>query len=152
MKVGNGYKYNNLYPLMMINPEGAVNLAKSWNSNLWHNRLGHISQDGLDRLTMIGYIPKLQAMTEFCEHCRYGKQTQSPHSLHYETVHQPLELVHIDICGPKPERSLGGSRYFITFVDESTLKVWAYSLRSKAKALTVFSQWLAEARTEQDIE
>ena len=43
-----------------------------------------------------------------------------------------------------PERSLGGSWYFITFVDDCTRKVWAYSLRSKDKALTVFSQWLAK--------
>ena len=34
--------------------------------------------------------------------------------------------------------------YFITFVDDFTWKVWAYSLRSKDEALTVFSQWLAE--------
>ena len=59
-------------------------------------------------------------------------------------VHQPLELVYTDICGLMPERSLGGSRYFITFVDDSTQKVWAYSLRLKDEALTVFSWWLAE--------
>ena len=73
-----------------------------------------------------------------------GKQTRSPHYLHYETVRKLLELVHTDICGPKPERSLEGSWYFITFVNDSTRKVWACSLRSKDEALTVFSQWLAK--------
>ena len=53
-------------------------------------------------------------------------------------------MIHSDICGLMPERSLGGSRYFITFVDDCTRKVWAYSLRSKDEALTVFSRWLAE--------
>ena len=43
-----------------------------------------------------------------------------------------------------PERSLGGSRYFITFIDDCTRKVWAYSIRSKEETLEVFSQWLAE--------
>ena len=43
-----------------------------------------------------------------------------------------------------PERSLGGSWYLITFLDDCTRKVWAYSLRSKDEALTVFSRWLAE--------
>ena len=43
-----------------------------------------------------------------------------------------------------PEILLGGSRYFITFEDDCTLKVWDYSLRSKDEALTVFSWWLAE--------
>ena len=43
-----------------------------------------------------------------------------------------------------PKRSLSNSRYFITFEDDCTLKVWDYSLRSKDEALTVFSWWLAE--------
>ena len=54
---------------MAINLEGFVNVAKKTNSNLWHNRLGHMSQTGLDRLMAVGYIPKLQAKTDFCEHC-----------------------------------------------------------------------------------
>ena len=43
-----------------------------------------------------------------------------------------------------PERSLGGSGYFITFVDDNTRKVWTYSIRSKDEVLVVFYQWLAE--------
>mgnify|MGYP000232211528 CR=1 FL=1 len=43
-----------------------------------------------------------------------------------------------------PERSLGGSRYFITFVDDCTRKVWAYSIKSKDEALEVFTRWIAE--------
>ena len=43
-----------------------------------------------------------------------------------------------------PKKSLGGSQYFVTFVDDCTQKVWAYSLRSKDEALTVFSRCLAE--------
>ena len=75
LKIGSGHKYNNLYPLMAINPEGAVNVAEKTDPNLWHGRLGHMSQAGLDRLMSVGYIPKLQAKTDFCEHCRYGIQT-----------------------------------------------------------------------------
>ena len=109
LRIRSRHKYNNLYPLMVINPEGVVNVTKKTNPNLWHGRLGHMSQAGLDRLMAVSYISKLQTKRDFCEHCRYGKQTQSSHSLHYETVHHPLELVHTDICG-----------YFITFVDDCT--------------------------------
>ena len=79
---------------MTINPVGVMNVAEKTNPNLWHDQLNHISQAGLDRLMAVGYIPKLQAKTDFCEHCRYKKQTRSPHSLHYETVQHPLELIH----------------------------------------------------------
>ena len=59
MKIGSGCKYNNLYPLMAINPEGTMNVLESRDSNLWHGRVGHMSQDGLDWLMVIDYIPKL---------------------------------------------------------------------------------------------
>ena len=59
-------------------------------------------------------------------------------------VRKPLELVHTDICGPMPEQSLGGSLYIITFVDDCTRKVWAYSIKSKDEALEVFTRWIAE--------
>ena len=68
LRIKNGHKYNNLYPLMAINPVGVVNVAEKTNPNLWHGRLGHMSQAGLDRLMAVGYIPKLQAKTDFCEH------------------------------------------------------------------------------------
>ena len=98
MKFGNGCKYNNLYLHMVINMDGIVNIAESLDSNLWHGRLGHMSQVGLGRLLAIGYIRKLQSKKDFYEYCRYGKKTRSPHSLHYETIRQPLELVQKYIC------------------------------------------------------
>ena len=48
MKIGSGYKHNNLYPLTAIDPEGVVNIVKSWDSKLWYGRLGHMSQVILD--------------------------------------------------------------------------------------------------------
>ena len=34
--IESGHKYNNLYPLMAINLEGLVNVAKKTDLNLWH--------------------------------------------------------------------------------------------------------------------
>ena len=36
---------------------------------------------------------------------------------------EKLELVHIDLWGPSPVASLGGSRYYITFIDDSSRRV-----------------------------
>eukprot|EP00877_Chromochloris_zofingiensis_P012353 jgi/Chrzof1/7371/Cz02g21110.t1 len=57
---------------------------------------------------------------QVCEPCLLGKQTRLsfPES---ETVRQqPLELVHMDLCGPLPVKSLGGSQYIATFLDDYT--------------------------------
>ena len=99
LRIGSGHKYNNLYPLMAIDSEGVVNVAEKTDPNLWHDRLSHMSQAGLDRLMAVDCILKLQAKTDFREHYRYGEQTRSPHSLHYGTIRNPLELIHSDICG-----------------------------------------------------
>ena len=74
LRIGSRHKYNNLYPLMVINPEGIMNIAEKTDLNLWHSRLNHMSQAELDRLMAVGYIPKLQAKMDFCEHHRYKKQ------------------------------------------------------------------------------
>ena len=63
------------------------------------------------------------------------------HTAHYETIHAPLEMVDIDICGPIRERFLEGAWYFITFIDDATWRVWPYSLKMKDEALEMFIQW-----------
>ena len=50
----------------------------------------------------------------------------------------PLELVHSDVCSPMPTKSLGGSSYFVTFIDDSTRKVWLYGLQSKDQVFSTF--------------
>ena len=65
LRIGSEHKYNKLYPMMVINTEGAVNVSEKTDPNLWHGRLGPMSQAALDRLMAVGYIPKLQAKKDF---------------------------------------------------------------------------------------
>src|SRR5262249_5342997 len=50
-----------------------------------------------------------------------------------------LHLVHSNICGPIKEKTLGGSLYFITFIDNCSRKVWVYTLKTKNQALFIFN-------------
>ena len=43
----------------------------------------------------------------------------------------PLELIHSDLCGPMPEPSISGYRYFIIYVDDFTRYTWIYFLKTK---------------------
>ena len=54
-----------------------------------------------------------------------------------------LELVHSDICGPMKVTSLGGASYFVTFIDEFSRKVWAYTLKTKNQVLDKFKEFQA---------
>jgi len=34
------------------------------------------------------------------------------------TSTRPLELIHRDVCGPMQNASIGGSKYFVSFIDD----------------------------------
>ena len=55
-----------------------------------------------------------------CESCVMGKQKRVSFT---KTPREPkrvwLEMVHTDVWGPSPVSSLGGSRFYVTFIDDS---------------------------------
>ena len=58
-----------------------------------------------------------------------------------ENKSERLELVHTYVWGPALVSSLGGSHYYITFIDDSTRKVWVYFLRQKFHVFQTFKKW-----------
>jgi hypothetical protein len=59
-----------------------------------------------------------------------------------------LELVQMDLWGSAPMASLGGSRYYITFIDDSSKMVWVYFLKSKFDIFKTFKKWKAMVESE----
>ena len=67
---------------------------------------------------------------EFCENCAYGKQKRFIFlSIGKQNKSEKLELVHTDVWGPSQVQSLGGSRYYVTFIDDANRKSWVYCIR-----------------------
>ena len=54
---------------------------------------------------------------------------------------EKVALVHTDVWGPTQVSSLGGSHYYVTFIDETTRKVWVYFLRQKCDVFQTFKKW-----------
>ncbi|KAH9684587.1 hypothetical protein KPL70_013604 [Citrus sinensis] len=52
-----------------------------------------------------------------------------------------LEYVHSDVWGPTKTASIGGSHYFVTFVDDFSRRVWVYTMRAKDEVLEIFVKW-----------
>ena len=61
---------------------------------------------------------------------------------------EKLELVHTNVWGPAPIKSLGGSSYYVTFIDDSTRKVWVYFLKNKSDVFATFKRWKAEVENQ----
>ena len=60
-----------------------------------------------------------------------------------------LDYIHSDVWGQSPTVSLGGSSYFVTFIDDYSRKVWVYLLKRKDDVFNSFKQFkaLVEKRT-----
>jgi hypothetical protein len=116
-----------------------MNLMSNNQSTLWHNRYGHINFETLIAMSVKGSVeglPKIEKVDQICEGCALGKQSRTiiPTKSSWKSSHH-LQLVHSDICGPMRTQSIGGCRYFITFIDDFTRKTWVYFLKAKSEAL-----------------
>lgn len=110
--------------------EGAVALAARTaeeTAELWHRRYGHLSYPALGQLCTDGMVDGISVPArafeaacreQTCETCIRAKQTRQPFPSSTSTSEHPLSLVHMDVCGPMPTQSLGGSRYMATFLDD----------------------------------
>ena len=120
-------------------------------ATLWHKRLGHFHPKGLQRMFNFGAVnglPPLHFSNQPCTGCHLGKNTRKkmPKQTRYHTT-QILELIHSDVCGPFRVKSLGGCRYFATFIDDYSKRVWIYFLSNKSQALSKFQHFVHHVET-----
>ena len=54
-----------------------------------------------------------------------------------------LELVHSDVCGPMHTESIGGRKYFVTFIDDYSRCCAVYFVRHKSEVLDKFKEFEA---------
>ena len=66
-------------------------------------------------------------------------------------IHQPLQLVRSDLCGPMNVDSVGGSKYVLTFTDDYTRYVTAYFIKSKSEVLPKFVEYVTMMENETDL-
>lgn len=102
--------------------------------NVWHRRLGHASAGKLNILLQTKMNPNDLKCVTCCE----GKQSRKPFLSSERKTKNLLELIHTDVCGPLTPQSIGGAKYFITFVDDYSRKVFVYVMKKKSEALQKF--------------
>ena len=65
-----------------------------------------------------------------------------------EKKSEKLELVHLNVWGLTQLSSLGGSHYYVIFIDDSTRKTWVYFLKQKYNVFETFKKWKALVENE----
>ncbi|UYV66657.1 hypothetical protein LAZ67_4002469 [Cordylochernes scorpioides] len=89
---------------------------------LWHQRFCHVNNDAIERMAKGGLVKGLEISS--------------------------MDQIHTDICGPMPVISIGGSAYFLTFIDDYSRKITLFSLKHKNEVLKHFDSYLARAERE----
>jgi transposase InsO family protein len=112
---------------------------------LWHQRYGHINHHDLILLqknSMVEGLPVIKNVHLECSACALGKQHRDAFPVHQEKRHTDLlELIHTDVCGPMQTKSLGGSSYFLTFIDDRSRYTWIYFIRRKGDVFEYFKEF-----------
>ena len=113
-------------------PGVAAALSAKATPQLWHRRYGHMGYDNMAKLQADQLVDGIKpsandfqaagdALCEPCVKAKHHKISRGPSNTNTDN---PMELVHMDVCGPFQEASLGGSMYLATFVDDySSLSV-----------------------------
>ena len=148
-----GHKHGKLYKLNTVPADEACCLGKVTNQqqplDLWHQRFGHLGYDSLKQLNDKDLVNGLQinsdgACDNKCEGCALGKQHRNSFPKKSERVtKQPLELIHSDVCGPMSTGSVGGSKYFVTFIDDYSRYTVLYTMKAKSETLSKFKEYVA---------
>ena len=122
---------------------------------LWHYRYGHLNFKSLHQLSskqMVLGMSSIHSPQKTCEGCLIDKQprkafkTKAP-----QRAKQPLGIVHLDVCRPFDTPSLSGNRYFLTFVDEFTKKIWIYMLKEKGAVFSLFVKFFKSVNRQSEL-
>ena len=155
-----GNKIDSIYYLntIVIKPPGEfrggqVNTAGSSSNSstqiatqalgIWHQRLGHASPSSISQLLRMGAVRGMDTEVSnrhcsSCTACQMGKNCHSTLRTRPVGARSVGQVIHSDLCGPMSSSSLGGSRYFVTFIDEYSRYVTVIPLAKKSNVASQF--------------
>ena len=128
-----------LYGLLSIYVSPVVNTISST------KRLGHISKQRMEKLIKDGILPDLN-FSDFdtCIDCIKGKLTTK-----VDRCNELLRVIHTYICGPFTPPTMGGHKYFITFIDDYYHNGFFELIREKSSSLEAFKAFKAKVELQQ---
>ena len=117
--------------------------------DLWHQRFGHLGLENLKKVQgLVGGMEGVKLSEFTCDACVEGKQTKNSSTTLPKSSTRILEVVHSDVCGPIKPTSLGGNRYFVSFIDDFSRKSWVFLMKEKREVFSKFQQFKTMAETQ----
>jgi len=111
---------------------------------IWHKRVGHVNLQCfklMEKQNIVGSLLQFgieEVMLEVYKACQLGKQASHPFPV--QTTHvssKLLEMIHSNVWTTKTE-SIRGCKYYVSFIDDHTRKVWVYFMKHKGEVFQHF--------------
>ncbi|GFW33607.1 copia protein [Trichonephila clavipes] len=124
--------------------------TKNGSIEIWHQRFCHVNNDYLVKTSKTDSVKGLPRLTD------NGKTRCIPYKLAKSKrvsfkkmgavrSKRPLELLHMDLCGPMPTESQGGNKYFLSIMDDYSRKVTVFPIRNKSDVFHTFIRFQKRA-------
>jgi hypothetical protein len=150
-ELGTGRRIGRLFEIFSLRlPVTVVSAATSSSPSLslWHSLLGHASSSRVQQLVSRGLLGPVSKDNFDCVSCQLGKQLALPFQNSESMSTGIFYLIHSDVWGPSPINSLGGSRYFVVFVDDYFRYSWVFLIRSRDELLNIYRNFANMVKTQ----
>lgn len=143
--IASGPLIENMFKLDIKTNEFACSAIVTENRDfvLWHRRLAHTNFATLKTLLNIKVENDMK-----CVVCAEGKLSRKPFNETGTRAIKLLQVIHTDVCGPMTVRSFGNFRYFVTFIDDYSRKVFVYPMKTKGEVFSKFLEFKARVENE----
>jgi hypothetical protein len=151
--VGTARKVGRLFELTSLHfPSSSVLsapvIAASASIELWHSRLGHVSLPCIQTLVSRGLLGSVSSSPFDCMPCQLSKQPALPFNNSESIASTTFNLIHSNVLGPSPVPTVGGSRYFVIFVDDFSSYTWIYLMKNRSEVLTIYRDFAKMVQTQ----
>ncbi|GFV75373.1 copia protein [Trichonephila clavipes] len=124
--------------------------TKNGSIEIWHQRFCHVNNDYLVKTSKNDSVKGLPRLTDNgktrCIPCKLAKSKRvSFKKMGAVRSKRPLELLHMDLCGPMPTESQGGNKYFLSIIDDYSRKVTVFPIRNKSDVFHTFIRFQKRA-------
>ena len=76
-----------------------------------------------------------------CVSCQLEKQPTLSFNTSETVSTDIFDLIHSDVCRPSSISSIGGSRYFVVFIDDYSRYSWIFHIKHHSELLQVYSNF-----------
>ncbi|PLW53676.1 hypothetical protein PCANC_04300 [Puccinia coronata f. sp. avenae] len=106
-----------------------------------HQALGHPSLTYLKKSFPNLSIPNIE-----CSVCDVSKMHRQPFSGSFPIATKPLEIIHMDLCGPMSPPSWGGNFYFLKIINGYSKYHFIFPIKLKSNMFQTFSMFLSKVK------